>query len=163
MIDTKLLMPGTRAVMVTRRHLLDRLTSAKDHQLLVIKGPAASGKTSLIVQWLNKAHLQAAWYSVDKEDNEGDLFFRYFLAALCKVETSLARPLSPLLKRQRRIAWRELIPKVIQALMGLRKEVYLVIDDYHLVDSEEIHQAAPWCHRRGASLHAPCRQGTTLC
>ena len=141
LISTKLHIPLLKSRMLPREHLVDRLSAGKDSRLIVILGVAASGKTSLTCQWINKDKLPAAWYSLDKTDNEFDIFFRYFLTALSKVESELASALLPRLQSRRKLSTKEIIPLIIERFTDLSGDIYLILDDYHLITSGEIHDA----------------------
>ena len=125
--------------MLYRSHLLDRLTEGKDHSLIVISSTAGSGKTSLVSQWIEREKLGAAWYSIDDIDNESDIFFRYFLAALASIDDELSSAARPWLRKQERLGGGEVFSLIIDRLATLRKDIYLVLDDYHLITSGEIH------------------------
>jgi LuxR family transcriptional regulator, maltose regulon positive regulatory protein len=139
LISTKLHSPPLKPRMLYRSHLLDRLTQGKDHPLIVISSTAGSGKTSLISQWIEREKLSAAWYSIDDIDNESDIFFRYFLAALAGVNDELSSAARPWLTKQERLGAGEIFPLIIDHLITLNKDIYLVLDDYHLITSGEIH------------------------
>jgi LuxR family maltose regulon positive regulatory protein len=127
--------------MLCRFHLLHRLAEGKNHPLIVINSTAGSGKTSLVSQWIESEKLTAAWYSIDKIDNESDIFFRYFLAALASTDEELSSAARPWLMKEERLVATEVLPLIIEHLATLPKDIYLVLDDYHLITSGEIHDA----------------------
>jgi LuxR family transcriptional regulator, maltose regulon positive regulatory protein len=139
LISTKLHSPPLKPGMLSRSHLLDRLTEGKDHPLTVISSTAGSGKTSLISQWIEKEKLGAAWYSIDEVDNESDTFFRYFLAALSSADQELSATAHLRLTTQERLEAEDIFPLIIDHFATFRKDTYLVLDDYHLITSDEIH------------------------
>ena len=97
LIDTKLHMPKLKPGLLERNHLLDRLNSDNDRSLVLISGPAGSGKTSLLCQWIVKENFRTAWYSIDEKDNDPEVFFKYFLTTLANVEDRLKAPIRTLL------------------------------------------------------------------
>ena len=102
LVTTKLHMPPLRARMVDRTRLFDKLSGTEKSRLILIAGPAGSGKTSLACQWIRKKRLSAVWYSLDRTDNEGDLFFRYLLTGFADKHESFAEALRPFLPRRTR-------------------------------------------------------------
>ncbi len=141
LIRTKISMPPVRSRMVERTHLLDRLSDGKDAPLIVISGVAGSGKTSLVSQWIIREKLQVAWYSIDETDNEGDLFFRYLFAALNTAVNRVATAHDRLLQDGRRLAGRKAVSYLVEYLADLSDDIYLVLDDYHFITSQEVHDA----------------------
>ncbi len=144
LIGTKLHVPPLKARMLDRNRIVDRLSESKDHRLFVVSGAAGCGKTSLVCQWLARDSLRAAWYSLDPMDNEPDTFFRYFVAALSSLDSKVASAMKPLLAQQRRLSEVDVIPLLLQSLVRLDGENYLVLDDYHVVACAEIHHAVKY-------------------
>ncbi len=85
LIKTKLQTAQLRSRMLLREPLINGLRRAEEYPLILITGPAGSGKSLLVGQWIKREKLKAAWYSLDEEDNEPDLFFRYLLTALVRL------------------------------------------------------------------------------
>ncbi len=141
LIGTKLLIPPSHGKVLPRPHLIDRLSAGKDRRLIVITGVAGSGKTSLACQWIRRDDIRTAWYSLDGTDNESDLFFRYLLASLADTTGDLACAIGPWLQEQRRFTPREVISFLVEILTPIGHDLYLVLDDYHLITSPEIHEA----------------------
>jgi len=138
LIDTKLHVPELKRPMIERKRLLELLSADKDYPLLLVSGPAGSGKTSLISQWAAREKLSPAWYSIDERDNDPDIFFRYFLTALANVEERLNAAVRPLLQNLKMICTDEIIPTLVQSLIGFKKDIYLVLDDFHHITHKVI-------------------------
>ena len=141
LISTKSHIPPLRSRMLPRLHLIDRLLAGKEARLIFISGTAGSGKTSLVCQWIKQDKLPVAWYSLDKADNEPDTFFRYLLTVLSSMDDGLSAAVGLWLQERRRLSGSEIVPMVTQCLLDLSKDIYLVLDDYHLITSGEIHDA----------------------
>jgi len=154
LITTKIQLPLQKSNLLSRNHLLDRLTQGKNAQLILIIGPAGCGKTSLAVQWVKRNQFPAAWYTVDETDNDFDIFFRYLLTALIQTDDLLEEAIGPLLQDQLRLTEKRVIAPLMGALSGLGKDIYLILDDYHMIGVDEIHHAMarilkylpPKCH-----------------
>ena len=138
LIDTKLHIPELNRSMIERNHLMDRISAHRDRPLLLISGQAGSGKTSLICQWIKKENVPTAWYSIDETDNDPDIFFRYFLTALGNTEDRLNKAIRPLLQHFKTMSKKEIIPTLIQALLTLKNDVYIVMDDFHHISLKSI-------------------------
>jgi LuxR family maltose regulon positive regulatory protein len=125
--------------MLSRERLVDRLSTGKGSRLIVISGGAGSGKTSLACEWIRKEKLSVAWYSLDETDNELNVFFRYLLTALNDADSGFASTIRRWLPGQKTFSGKSIVPFLIQCLTHLTKDTYLVLDDYHRITSEEIH------------------------
>ncbi len=141
LISTKTLKPLLKNRMLDRVGLLDRLSTGKKKQLILISGSAGFGKTSLVCQWLGRNNLPHAWYSLDDTDNDPDVFFRYLLTAMLSIDDRLEEMIGPALQTQRELSAADAIPLIVQASVTLGKDAYLIFDDYHLISNNKIHNA----------------------
>ena len=113
LISTKTHPPQLKSNILYRKNLVDRLNGGSKCQLILITGPAGYGKTSLAGQWIKRDKPAVARYSIDEMDNDFDVFFRYFLAALVEAESGLESFLGPLLQGQARLTEDDVVPTVI--------------------------------------------------
>ncbi|KOE53352.1 HTH-type transcriptional regulator MalT [Aggregatibacter actinomycetemcomitans] len=119
----------------------DRLTRLLDkahlYPLVLIHAPAGYGKTTLISQWV-AGQKNVGWYSLDESDNEAERFATYFSAALYRAIGAK----SPMVEEGFNQA--NLLSSLNQLLikvLDFKEHFYLIIDDYHLIDNDEIHDA----------------------
>ena len=82
-----------RAHLVPRPRLIERLDAGLHHNraLLLISAPAGFGKTTLLVDWLRRQALPAAWLSLDAGDNDPVRFLAYVTAAVQTVYPGINR------------------------------------------------------------------------
>ena len=128
---TKLRPPGLRQPIVRRPRLTDSLRDPCP--LTVISAPAGSGKTTLALQWLGAQNARTAWLSLDMDDNDPMRFIRGFVAALQVTGEKLRLPAG-----QREL--KTIITDLINQL-GETDPIVFVLDDYHLIADESIHEA----------------------
>ncbi len=140
LVRTKLNMPLLKTKMLPRTHLLTRLSNGKHAPLVVVSGAAGSGKTSLVCQWAIRDSLRVVWYSLDEDDNDIDLFFRYLFAGLSKIKGALPLTIADHGGRSTKPG-RESVALLIELLADLQEDIYFVLDDYHLITSPQIHDA----------------------
>jgi LuxR family transcriptional regulator, maltose regulon positive regulatory protein len=142
LIQTKLEAPVPRRL-VTRRALLERLADGGGpRRLTLVRAPAGWGKTTLLAEWAS-SELEPrpfGWLALDPADNDPGLFWRYAIAALRTVAPGIGeRPLA-LLRAPGVDLGREMLPHLINELADWPERLVLVLDDYHVVTNEEIHE-----------------------
>ena len=139
LIPTKLSIPPLRRNAVERPRLLRMLSSGQNRPLISISGPAGSGKTSLVCQWLRAQRLPVTWYSINKSDNTLDVFYQYLLTAIIQKYPQFEIALSPYLQNNARSCDHRITTAIIEAVSHLDCECYLVLEDYHLISTSKIH------------------------
>lgn len=139
LIHTKLnIPPMTR--LVFRKRLVDSLADAGKRRLAIVYGPAGSGKTSLVRQWLAQVNPMVAWYSLDEADNDFDLFFRYLINCLSFTNRDLKTRLDPILQDRAMLSYQTIVSRLIRILFELDQPIIIVLDDYHYITNIEIHE-----------------------
>lgn len=138
LISTKLNIPPLTQL-VFRKHLVDTLSDAGKRRLAVVSGPAGSGKTSLVRQWLAQDNPTVAWYSLDKADNDFDIFFRYLITCLSATSKDLKKRLDPMLQDRAMLSYQTIVSRLIHILLELDRTLFIVLDDYHDITTIEIH------------------------
>lgn len=141
LINTKLQTAQLNSSMLLREPLINRLCVAKGYPLILISGPAGSGKSSLACQWIRREKLNVAWYSLDAEDNEPDLFYRYLLTALAQSDAQLHKAFNPMLECRQKFTGDNIIGQLIKSVCALSRNIHLVLDDFHQITSAEIQAA----------------------
>ena len=151
LLETKLYTPKWRPGLVSRPKLIERLDQGTERKLTLVSAPAGFGKTTLLAEWLAAtpaSERPAAWVSLDHSDNDPALFWAYCITALQTVQSGVGEStLSLLYSRQ---------PPPIEALLGtLLNEIaaastgsghgfVLVLDDYHLIDAQPVHDGVTY-------------------
>ncbi len=136
-LRTKLFIPPTRSNLVARPHLVSQLDQDLSRKLTLISAPAGFGKTTLICDWLQNH--PTAWLSVDRDDNDPIRFFTYVAAALQRQEANLGAILLSMLHDQLQIDLSQVITAMINGLAARPDPLFLVLDDYHLIDNPAVH------------------------
>lgn len=137
-LSAKISVPPVRPPLVLRRHLHERLNQGLQCKLTLVSAPAGYGKTTLLAEWAASAPLPTAWLSLDVEDNTPGDFCAYFWAALNRVVDAPGWPeVAALADLPPQAALQRLLLSLEQAVQPL----VLVLDDYHVIRSPEIHQA----------------------
>jgi LuxR family maltose regulon positive regulatory protein len=120
---------------VVRRELFERLNQAG--RVIVVSGPAGSGKSVLLRSWIDEAGLaeHAAQLSVQDEDRDPQRFWTSVAAALRNTAAGSAL-ISPLSAAPDLDGW-AVVERLLADLGPLRDRIWLVIDDVHALGSAE--------------------------
>lgn len=151
---TKLHIPATRAELVLRPRLIEKLSEGLHRKLTLISAPAGFGKTTLVSAWMDIVRLDAskqanpqykiAWLSLDESDNDPSRFLTYFIAALNQSQggtTALGSGVLGLLQTPQPPPNDVILTPLINEIANIPNEIILVLDDYHLISAHPIHDA----------------------
>lgn len=139
LLTTKLHIPQARTASVLRPRLVMRLQQGLEQKLILISAPAGYGKTTLLCEWLADCRKTTAWVSVDKGDNDPSRFWAYVIAAL-RDTFSLVSSILPDIQTSPDLSSNEiLITELINELDKLSQPLILVLDDYHIIETQTIH------------------------
>ena len=156
LLATKLHVPGPRPGFVPRPRLADRLDEGLRRGLVLVCAPAGSGKTALLADWARCAQRPVAWLSLDAGDNDPARFWRHTVAALDRAVPGIGERMGPLLGPPAPPSFEPLVTALINELAARPAdgEVPLVLDDYHLVGSQPVHESLGFLlEHRPSGLH----------
>lgn len=141
LLQTKFYIPSPRASLVPRPRLLEKLNAGLRGKLTLIAAPAGFGKTTLVGDWLRQLDLSAAWLSLDKGDDDPIRFLTYFIAALQRVDPEIGLTVQAVLQSPQPPLTEALITTLINEIAASSTNLTLVLDDYHLINAQPIHDA----------------------
>jgi LuxR family transcriptional regulator, maltose regulon positive regulatory protein len=144
LLTTKLRFPGPRPNLVARSRLRDALAAGEGRTLTLVSAPAGFGKTTLLSEWLEDRagdESSVAWVSVDESDNDPARFLTYLITALQNVEEGTGEGVLASLRSPEPPPIEAVVGALINELADLSREITIVFDDYHLIDSEPVHEA----------------------
>jgi len=140
LISTRLSRPPVRPEWITRSRLLDRLDEAREHRLTLLSAPPGFGKTVLVTHWLEKHAQPAAWLSLDPFDSDPESFVRYFVAAIEGASSLRFPETGALLATRQAPPFAYLCDVLVSELAEIEEPLWVVLDDYHTVVSEDVHR-----------------------
>jgi ATP/maltotriose-dependent transcriptional regulator MalT len=142
LLTTKLNVPPTRSNLVVRPRLLERLEEGSRDMLTLISAPAGSGKTTLLGEWVLGSELPVGWLSLDEGDNDPTSFFSYLISALQIVEPDIGEGILRSLHSSQPPPTQAVLTALVNEIAAISKRnVALVLDDYHVIRNETIHAA----------------------
>ncbi|HVG00630.1 MAG TPA: LuxR C-terminal-related transcriptional regulator, partial [Chloroflexia bacterium] len=138
---TRLSPPIQRRALVSRPALTRRLEAGLAGKLTLVSAPAGSGKTTLLVEWAGHTELPVAWLSLDPADNDYARFLAYLVAALQGIRPEIGETTLPLLRAPQVVPTDPVMTVLANSIASVPHDFILVLDDYHHVQSEAVHEA----------------------
>ena len=120
-------------------------TSGLAAKLMLVSAPAGFGKTTLLVDWMAAvsapptAQTATAWLSLDAGDNDPATFWTYVIAALRTVAPGIGADALGLLQEPQPPPIQVVLTTLLNDLGAVDGDVVLLLDDYHVIDSPEVH------------------------
>jgi len=140
LIQTKLHRPRAAGDLIERPRLLAYLNEHSDRPFTLISASAGYGKSTLLAQWLDQAPYQAAWLSLDENDNNLIGFLSYVVATIQTLFPTGCPTTRNLLTTAQTPSLDYLTATLVNELATLPEEFLLILDDYHLITQQEIHK-----------------------
>jgi LuxR family maltose regulon positive regulatory protein len=149
LLQTKLYIPPNRPELVSRQRLVERLDTGLHRKLTLVSAPAGFGKTTLVGDWVNRLRSKAAnkdrpgcgaaWLSLDHDDNDPARFLAYLIASSRTIEGNLGRGALSALQSPQPPPAETVVTALINEIAALPDRIVLVLDDYHLIEAQAIH------------------------
>lgn len=163
LLTTKLSIPPVRTDLVSRMRLMDRLDAGLRCKLILVSASAGFGKTTLLSEWAGRSEHAVSWLSLDEGDNDPVRFMLYLIATLRQVDEEMGRTVSSFLRTPQLPSPDSLITLLIGDVPASMDPFFLVLDDYHTIHAEWIHEAVeflianmpPQMHLVLATRHDP--------
>src|SRR5206468_9763006 len=143
LLATKLHVPRPRPGLVARPRLVEALGEGLARRLILVCAPAGFGKTALLADWARRGNRPVAWLSLDAGDNDPARFWRHAVAALDGPCPGIGDRIGPLLGPPTPPSFEPLVTALINELAARPADggVPLVLDDYHLVGCQPVHES----------------------
>jgi LuxR family maltose regulon positive regulatory protein len=124
------------ADVLERTALVERLFAARQQRALLLSAPAGFGKSTLLTlyrQRLLRSGAVVAWLSCDESDSEPQRLLQYMGAAITEVVPEFTFSLHGMLGGD--VSWpvEAQIDAFVVDLQRLSGELYLILDDFHLI------------------------------
>lgn len=144
LVSTKLRPSQVRPKLVARPRLTARLEREAGRRLTLISAPAGFGKTTLLVEWLRgraDSEGPVAWVSLDETDSDPARFLAYLVAALQTIRAGVGEGVLASLRSPEPPPVESVMALLINDLGDVPHDFALILDDYHLIDAEPVHEA----------------------
>ena len=144
-LETKLRVPPPRSGWISRSRLEKRLDEGLERKLTLISAPAGFGKTTLLVNWIDRKKIPAAWFSLDITDNDPQYFLASVILALQRLEPQIGMPVLKILESPQPPPLDTILINLLNDISRISNDLVLVLDDYHLVDPQSVHEMVGFC------------------
>ena len=150
LLETKFYPPRSPRDLVPRPRLRDSLVRGTASKLILVSAPAGFGKSTLLAQWLDDwldaepaadaTERAAAWLSLDRDDNDPASFWTYVIVALRTAVPGIGGSALGLLEAPQPALIQTVLTTLLNDLGALERDAVLVLDDYHVIESREVHE-----------------------
>lgn len=157
LLTTKLAPPPLRAQFVARPRLTAKLDEGTARALTLISATAGFGKTTLVSEWLSgkpnggkpktngtrplPTQGSVAWLALDADDNTPTRLLRHVIGALQRVAPTWGERVLARLDENPLESFTDIPDALLNELNTLTQPCIIILDDYHLITSPEIHNA----------------------
>ncbi len=139
LLRTKLFVPRAHPDIVDRPWLDQRMEEGLQRNAIILSAPAGFGKTTLLSCWVKSTGRPTAWFSIDEGDNDPTRFWSYFITSLQTLEPGLGDNALALLQAPQPPPLESMLTELLNDAAAIHKEMIVVLDDYHLIQSSSIH------------------------
>ena len=140
LLQTKLYVPRPQPNLVERGRLIALLDQGLGSRLTLVSAPPGFGKTTLVSEWVWRTERMVAWVSLDEGDNDLRRFLRYVAAALHRLDQRVGATALGLLQSPQGTP-ETVLTTLLNDLLEADTQAVLVLDDYHTIESAEVHDA----------------------
>jgi LuxR family maltose regulon positive regulatory protein len=138
-LRTTLYAPLPRSSWISRSRLVDRVEEGFSRKLTLISAPAGFSKTTLLADWANNHDIPAAWFSVDKGDNDPLHFLAHGTLGLQTLEGGIGKAALTILQSPQPPPTESILANRIKDLARLATDCALAVDVFHWIDARPIH------------------------
>jgi LuxR family maltose regulon positive regulatory protein len=134
----KLRLSGWPGGVVARPRLIRLLDDALSCGVALVQGPAGTGKSTLVTQWLAATNRPAAVVRLDRWDDDPVRFWTHVAAAAQVGLGEVGSGAQAVLQAGGRGAQRAVVTALLNEFDALPAPAVLVLEDAHLVDSPDV-------------------------
>jgi LuxR family maltose regulon positive regulatory protein len=139
-LRTKMLRPSILHSYLIRNRIIEELETNVGKPLSLISAGAGYGKSLAVSQWLEHTERLHAWISLDEEQNDLRVFLIYLVTAIEQVLPGSMNKTAKAVSGIELPPFRDLAYLLLRDLCEIEEEMILVLDDYHKIHEEKIHQ-----------------------
>lgn len=146
-LQTKILPEKTPGGLIARERPFGILKENADRKVIAVVGGAGYGKTTLIKEFLNRTNRKYCWYRIDESDDNLLKFIVYIISSIRLLYPGFGEAALKLSDSIKPIGTGKKTTDIIinsigtalvnDAVKNIKDEIYLVLDDLHLLPKDE--------------------------
>jgi LuxR family maltose regulon positive regulatory protein len=123
--------------------LIERLNESLSSgcKLTLLSASAGFGKTTLVSEWIDHSEKRVAWLSLDEGDNDLSRFLTYLIATLQTIAPDIGKGAAAAIQSPQPSPAETTLTTLLNEIAAFLDSFILVLDDYHLIDSQPVDQA----------------------
>ncbi len=107
-----------------------------EYKCVLLSAPAGYGKSSLVSQWIEQNKPEHLWINLVSGDKSPELFLRKLYSGF----SDIPEEVKTFLEKSEKSDSDFLFEETLNFLSAQNKDISLILDDYHLVESPELNQ-----------------------
>ena len=144
LLETKFHLPVTHGPLIPRDRLSALMARSTSATLTLVSAPAGFGKSTVMAGLARgPERANVAWLSLESSDDDPPTFWTYVIEALDRASPSVGAAARSVLAGSGG-STDAAITTLLNALAALETDVVLVLDDFHVIGSPEIHEQASY-------------------
>jgi len=142
LLATKTQAPRQESELVVRPRLVEQLNrAAMVAPLTIVVAPAGFGKTTLVSTWAQQYERPVGWVSLDEQDNAVPRFWLHMIAAMQLLRPGLGEGALAWFFASEAPPLEARLELLINDIALAADDVTLVLDDYHLIQAQTVHDS----------------------
>lgn len=138
LVKTKFIKPRLSSLVLARPDVHKKLDVGLERKLTLVIAPAGCGKSTAVLEWLNSKAIPSAWLSLDANDNNPIIFWKYVCTALGNTD-SVSGPTWDYMSSAHGLLENQVrINALINQMADIREDVILVLDNLQRIENMEI-------------------------
>lgn len=139
-LQTKLYKPRLFPEYVQRTEIIQELQKNVGKPFSLVSAGAGYGKSMCVSQWLEQTEYINSWITLDQDHNNLRLFLLYLASAVEKVFPKMLSETFRLASASNLPSVKEIYNIVLNDLCNIDLDFILVLDDYHNITNNQIHE-----------------------
>ena len=138
-LNTKLYKRDVKSTYVTRKKIIDYLENNRSNRLSLVVAATGYGKSVTISEWLDFTRAKYCWISLDEDFTDLLTFIEYLTFGVKEALPGSLPEISDLLEAEETPPEKVISNTLINELDQIDEELVLVLDDYHFIKEQQIH------------------------
>ena len=130
-----------------RSRLTEQLRAGAWRPFTLISAPAGFGKTTLVSEWVRSNEWPNVWVSLDEGDNDLFQLLSYLITALQGININIGKTALGALQASQSSPVEAILTNLLNEIANISYDFILVLDDYHLITAQTIHDAVSFLLR----------------